>query len=109
MDYIFRWLALKFLPGYESQEPTSLAENGGSEPASPSPERERGVVNLETAVTPSGSLTLVPSSPGSARPRDLPTPAYTSDAPTCSDCGSIMTRNGSCYKCENCGATSGCS
>jgi ribonucleoside-diphosphate reductase alpha chain len=32
-----------------------------------------------------------------------------SDAPTCSDCGSIMVRNGACYKCHNCGATSGCS
>jgi ribonucleoside-diphosphate reductase alpha chain len=31
------------------------------------------------------------------------------DAPMCSECGSIMTRNGSCYKCENCGGTSGCS
>jgi len=27
----------------------------------------------------------------------------------CSECGGLMTRNGSCYKCENCGGTSGCS
>ena len=31
------------------------------------------------------------------------------DAPSCVDCGSIMVRNGSCYKCLNCGSTSGCS
>jgi len=31
------------------------------------------------------------------------------DAPLCSECGGLMTRNGSCYKCENCGGTSGCS
>ena len=31
------------------------------------------------------------------------------DAPTCADCGSMMVRNGACYKCLNCGATSGCS
>jgi ribonucleoside-diphosphate reductase alpha chain len=31
------------------------------------------------------------------------------DAPSCADCGSIMIRNGSCYKCLNCGSTSGCS
>ena len=31
------------------------------------------------------------------------------DAPSCMDCGSIMTRNGACYKCANCGSTSGCS
>ena len=33
----------------------------------------------------------------------------TEDAPLCSECGGLMTRNGSCYKCENCGGTSGCS
>jgi ribonucleoside-diphosphate reductase alpha chain len=31
------------------------------------------------------------------------------DAPPCPDCGSIMVRNGACYKCLNCGGTSGCS
>jgi ribonucleoside-diphosphate reductase alpha chain len=35
--------------------------------------------------------------------------AAVADSPTCSECGSLMTRNGSCYKCENCGGTSGCS
>jgi len=31
------------------------------------------------------------------------------DAPLCSECGMRMTPNGSCYKCANCGSTSGCS
>ena len=31
------------------------------------------------------------------------------DAPSCMDCGAIMVRNGACYKCLNCGSTSGCS
>jgi ribonucleoside-diphosphate reductase alpha chain len=44
---------------------------------------------------------------GQGRPTDLI--LSQSDAPTCSDCGSIMIRNGACYKCHNCGATSGCS
>ncbi len=39
----------------------------------------------------------------------LPFPVVAADAPTCSECGGLMTRNGSCYKCENCGGTSGCS
>ncbi len=39
----------------------------------------------------------------------LPFDASVGDAPLCSECGSMMTRNGSCYKCENCGGTSGCS
>jgi ribonucleoside-diphosphate reductase alpha chain len=30
------------------------------------------------------------------------------DAPACPDCGSLMTRNGACYRCHNCGTTSGC-
>jgi ribonucleoside-diphosphate reductase alpha chain len=34
---------------------------------------------------------------------------FQQDAPSCHDCGSIMVRNGSCYKCNNCGSTSGCS
>jgi ribonucleoside-diphosphate reductase alpha chain len=34
---------------------------------------------------------------------------YQQDAPSCHECGSIMVRTGSCYKCHNCGSTSGCS
>jgi arylsulfatase A-like enzyme len=36
-------------------------------------------------------------------------PRFQIDAPPCPVCGSIMTANGACYKCDNCGATSGCS
>jgi ribonucleoside-diphosphate reductase alpha chain len=39
----------------------------------------------------------------------LPFVPVAADAPSCSECGGLMTRNGSCYKCENCGGTSGCS
>jgi ribonucleoside-diphosphate reductase alpha chain len=41
--------------------------------------------------------------------QNLPFAPVADDAPLCSECGSIMTRNGSCYKCANCGGTSGCS
>jgi ribonucleoside-diphosphate reductase alpha chain len=41
--------------------------------------------------------------------QSLPFAVAVSDAPTCSECGGLMTRNGSCFKCENCGGTSGCS
>jgi ribonucleoside-diphosphate reductase alpha chain len=48
--------------------------------------------------------------PTEANPQQqLPFSAVVTDAPLCSECGSIMTRNGSCYKCGNCGGTSGCS
>jgi ribonucleoside-diphosphate reductase alpha chain len=87
MDYIFRWLALKFIPGYEPGE---------------------GSGNGETAKT--QALSAAPAAaPGRARDLAPPPPVFMSDAPSCAECGSIMTRNGSCYKCENCGSTSGCS
>jgi ribonucleoside-diphosphate reductase alpha chain len=41
--------------------------------------------------------------------QQLPFAPVAADAPLCAECGSIMTRNGSCYKCGNCGGTSGCS
>jgi ribonucleoside-diphosphate reductase alpha chain len=41
--------------------------------------------------------------------QNLPFNLAAADAPTCAECGGLMTRNGSCYKCENCGGTSGCS
>ncbi len=62
----------------------------------------------EYAVTEAGeSLTLRPTEPEPQQ--SLPFPAQEADAPLCAECGSIMTRNGSCYKCGNCGGTSGCS
>ena len=41
--------------------------------------------------------------------QSLPFGPAVEDAPVCSECGGLMTRSGSCYKCENCGGTSGCS
>jgi ribonucleoside-diphosphate reductase alpha chain len=41
--------------------------------------------------------------------QSLPFGPVVEDAPLCTECGGLMTRNGSCYKCENCGGTSGCS
>ncbi len=62
----------------------------------------------EYAVSEAGeTMTLRPTE---ADPQqELPFAASTPDAPLCAECGSIMTRNGSCYKCGNCGGTSGCS
>jgi ribonucleoside-diphosphate reductase alpha chain len=65
-------------------------------------------LDAEYAVTEAGeSTTLRPTEPDPQQV--LPFSAVTADAPLCSECGSIMTRNGSCYKCGNCGGTSGCS
>ncbi len=90
-DYIFRWLAMKFLPP-----------------------GERGAA--ETAEVPVGDA------PVSAEPDSAEAPAvgladsnenrvYVSqaDAPPCPNCGTIMVRSAACYKCLNCGTSSGCS
>ena len=53
------------------------------------------------------SLKLRPTEPEPQQ--SLPFSPVPDDAPLCSECASLMTRNGSCYKCENCGGTSGCS
>jgi ribonucleoside-diphosphate reductase alpha chain len=65
-------------------------------------------LGTEYAVTEAGeTTTLRPTEPDPQQ--DLPFSPVTADAPLCAECGSIMTRNGSCYKCGNCGGTSGCS
>jgi ribonucleoside-diphosphate reductase alpha chain len=53
------------------------------------------------------SMKLRPTEPEPQQ--SLPFGPVVEDAPLCSECGGLMTRNGSCYKCENCGGTSGCS
>jgi ribonucleoside-diphosphate reductase alpha chain len=99
MDYIFKWLASRYL----SQE-----------------ERDRvGIIRREEEETASDATSaLAPSVPAALRAQlgaarssvDLPGAFVNqADAPSCSDCGSLMVRNGACYKCFNCGATSGCS
>jgi ribonucleoside-diphosphate reductase alpha chain len=66
---------------------------------------------------PSTSASSAPSSSGpssAAAPAAKPTASRFAaiqnqeDAPPCSTCGSIMVRSGACYKCANCGTTSGC-
>jgi ribonucleoside-diphosphate reductase alpha chain len=62
----------------------------------------------EYAVTEVGETSTL--RPTEADPQQqLPFAPVSADAPLCAECGSIMTRNGSCYKCGNCGGTSGCS
>lgn len=93
VDYIFRWMGLKFLPKEERMEvlkesTPSLAESVSAEITETIP-----------------SSTDVPDSGRTQQTLFL----NQEDAPACMNCGAIMVRNASCYKCMNCGATSGCS
>ncbi len=105
MDYIFRWLQLRFLTGQQGMlfENLRLRTPG----AGPQPSGADDV----TGSTASDQRSEVRGpTPGSVHAADaLAGLIDLGDAPTCSFCGSIMTRNGSCYRCGSCGSTSGCS
>jgi ribonucleoside-diphosphate reductase alpha chain len=93
VDYIFRWLASKFLSpeaqfhaGVNGRE---LEDNGHTLTRTAAPA-------VETPAKPAATVTA------------FSTIQNQEDAPPCSTCGSIMIRSGACYKCVNCGNTSGC-
>ncbi len=101
MDYVFRWLASRFLD-LEDQAAIGIIHRE----VEPSPEPEpkpvangngktngNGNGHAELKVIAKGELTFV----------------NTADAPICADCGSTTVRSGACYKCMNCGSTTGCS
>ena len=79
VDYVFRWLATKFLD-LDAQRATGILVD-----------------------EPEAAARLVTSAPVAAPTADQ------RDAPSCAFCGQLMVRNGTCYRCLNCGATSGCS
>jgi ribonucleoside-diphosphate reductase alpha chain len=148
MDYIFRWLHLRFLEGEQLALFAGLAPHGAQLPESPSldPETDGGSLSqnhlaqlaeevarrLHQVSGPSGASGANEAgsngnevaieaqadsvSKAGAESRNLfhATDAMSEmyemgDAPSCSVCGAIMTRNGSCYRCMECGSTSGCS
>jgi ribonucleoside-diphosphate reductase alpha chain len=104
MDYIFRWLQLRFLTGQQQM----LFENLRLRPAGALPSTEGvGDANGSTPQLRTENRDL---RTGSVHAADaLSSIVDLGDAPSCSFCGSIMTRNGSCYRCMSCGSTSGCS
>ena len=104
MDYIFRWLQLRFLTGQQQMLFENLRLKASPEPRALSPEGSGTSTQESLATRDSGLRT------GSVHAADaLSSIVDLGDAPTCSFCGSIMTRNGSCYRCMSCGSTSGCS
>ncbi len=88
-DYVFRYLGNRFLRG-EALAPDEQETDAEA----------AGLSGPRAAVAGGSGLRLEDSSYGAVNQ---------ADAPPCSECGSIMIRNGACYKCPNCGGTSGCS
>ena len=149
MDYIFRWIQIRFLSGHQLDlfaglgpqqsvpvEGTVNAPGNRIVPSLSASADEKSVMLSAGAAEVEASAadyyyTTTPPQQGIA-----PDPTYTTgggnplsmedrgvyhaanamksmydmgDAPSCSTCGAIMTRNGSCYRCMECGSTSGCS
>jgi ribonucleoside-diphosphate reductase alpha chain len=92
-DYIFRWLGKKFLIEDRGESPMSDVK-----------------ISAETAKKPGAILNAAATKAASVLEKNEKFVFETqSDAPPCHECGSIMIRSGSCYKCLECGSTSGCS
>ncbi len=90
VDYVFRWLGSKFL---------SAEDKVGV-----------GIIARDTSANEPAPLTaLTPVARSVASEANKLTFETSTDAPACHECGSIMVRSAACYKCMNCGATSGCS
>ena len=83
-DYIFRWLSLKFLPAEGETE---------------------SMMEVEAKKVSSAPRVSPPAAAAAQHSAFL----NQADAPPCPVCGTITVRNGACYKCHNCGATTGCS
>lgn len=88
LDYIARWLGGKFLSSEYLKPRSALSEEG-------------------VATRGDGAAGLV--SPKSIYVQDRKPSSAAGDAPSCTTCGMLMVPNGNCYKCVNCGSTSGCS
>jgi ribonucleoside-diphosphate reductase alpha chain len=94
LDYIARWLGGRFISAdYLKLNAPAPAENAATAaPAAVLPAMTQA--NLDAMQTALSAARLTNAHEG---------------APTCSECGMLMVPNGACYKCENCGSTSGCS
>jgi len=106
MDYIFRWLQLRFLTGQQQMLFENLRiRNAGGTPSLPSAEGSGDIHGIASPATDDRRPTTGPVHASDA----LSNLVDLGDAPSCHYCGAIMTRNGSCYRCMSCGSTSGCS
>jgi ribonucleoside-diphosphate reductase alpha chain len=127
MDYIFRWLELRFVTGrqYPLFKDMVLPPMGAAVSTEPlaigQGDQAAYSQTMNETKPPQGGLgTQTPSAEAAKNPSLVDRGIYHSadalkefvdlgDAPSCHLCGSIMTRNGSCYRCMSCGSTSGCS
>jgi ribonucleoside-diphosphate reductase alpha chain len=101
VDYIFRWMASHFLP-VDEQDEVGIIRREEPVVSAPAPQ-----VADPKATEPEFKVIATPKTANGISNQKIA--FVNTDAPSCADCGSITVRSGSCYKCLNCGATTGCS
>jgi ribonucleoside-diphosphate reductase alpha chain len=101
IDYIFRWLASRFLD-QEDQEAVGILRRD------PEPASSPAAASPPVAPTAGTEASKAVQNGHASSPQKL-TFVVNADSPACPECGAITVRNGTCYKCLNCGATTGCS
>jgi ribonucleoside-diphosphate reductase alpha chain len=112
-DYVFRWMALQFIPGYRAALVTNRAQPELAMPGLLEEEKKR--VNRPVRELPIADdtdvLEVKSENGGNGHGAKTLTSMITNqqDAPTCPSCGHVAVRNGACYKCLNCGESLGCS
>ncbi len=118
IDYVFRWMALQFIPGYREATNPKQAELPMPDLVEELKKKvNRPVADLplaeeEETVTVDASITTSTSSDGSKKvfvSLSETVSHMMKDAPTCPSCGHLAVRNGACFKCINCGESLGCS
>jgi len=119
-DYVFRYLGNRYLTSEDAAPAEVSDETGSAKPLSPIPLHRDPAGQGAASATPPQAAGAVAGGSGDATTSASVLASAASvqvvgsfvnqaDAPSCMDCGSIMIRNGACYKCPNCGSTSGCS
>jgi ribonucleoside-diphosphate reductase alpha chain len=104
VDYIFRWMASKFLSPEAQYVAGVNNRDDVMEPVLPipAPPAAKTIASESATTEPLARRSLGGGGSTFAAMQNQ------EDAPPCSTCGSIMVRSGACYKCANCGTTSGC-
>jgi len=117
-DYVFRYLGNRYLESEETTSGEVSDETGTTVPLSIQKETIGQDAADAAKATPPQAAGAIAGGSGDATTTSASAAASLNlvgsfvnqaDAPSCMDCGSIMIRNGACYKCPNCGSTSGCS
>ncbi|HMJ40363.1 MAG TPA: vitamin B12-dependent ribonucleotide reductase [Verrucomicrobiae bacterium] len=105
VDYIFRWMASHFFTVDEQDEVGIVRRDPAPVPAPPTKADNARPVSTPTEL----KVIAQPTTNGNGGGGVQKIAFVNTDAPACPDCGAITVRSGSCYKCLNCGATTGCS